>query len=538
MWVETELYDKGTLYQYSTAIYHAVLMLGGNDIGPRDSLQLLFVTGMLLLAAIINANIFGNMTMLLQEMNRKTEKFHAKMDHASETMNHLKLPKSLQEEIKTFLTYTQSHEEHQDEYDVFIMMLSPSLQKKVCTSIFYNAILHNEMFKDHHELIQSMIHNLKTKLYTPEDIIIKQGEKGGSVYFLARGECNVYVNDENKNERLVKALLPGEYFGEVALLKKCHRTASVVSKTYSTCAEIHPEEFLDICQRFPFIASQMEKKMKTDYNDRWKKFIRKSLLNIDYFSQDICEYIIEEITYQLQPMEINKGSELILAGEACTNIYIISAGELDIYMNNGNETYIDTLYAGCSLGAYDALMNERWTITARAKSDCTLLKLKIAKLNILRERFDELDKVMSDYEDYCQEYGLPYCDYKLYRNKKQELSSLEKFRYSVRRIMRIFKSYKDIKFTTLMGEIKERIANERAVKQSLRKARMKAKQFAQLNPEERSERLMILMIDKLEEFSERFKRHEEAIDELRGVKHSSESEKSSEGGLQRKLSPE
>ena len=54
------------------------------------------------------------------------------------------------------------------------------------------------------------------------------------MFFLAKGEMDVYVTDENQIEKYTKTLKSGSYFGEVALLKNCKRTASVISKNYST----------------------------------------------------------------------------------------------------------------------------------------------------------------------------------------------------------------------------------------------------------------------------------------------------------------
>jgi len=54
------------------------------------------------------------------------------------------------------------------------------------------------------------------------------------MYFLARGECKVFVTDNNKKEIMTNSLVKGSYFGEVGLLKHCRRTASVFSKEYST----------------------------------------------------------------------------------------------------------------------------------------------------------------------------------------------------------------------------------------------------------------------------------------------------------------
>lgn len=35
VFVKTELYEEDKFYQYWSGIYHAVLMLTGNDLGPR-----------------------------------------------------------------------------------------------------------------------------------------------------------------------------------------------------------------------------------------------------------------------------------------------------------------------------------------------------------------------------------------------------------------------------------------------------------------------------------------------------------------------
>jgi len=122
-------------------------MLGQNDVGPRDNYQLVFVTITLIAAAIINANIFGNMAVLLQSLNRKMTNFNEKMEYASETMKNLKIPVLIQEDVKTYLTYTQSTLDHQKDLDKFLNMLSPSLKGQVSTYIFHDTIFKNPIFR-------------------------------------------------------------------------------------------------------------------------------------------------------------------------------------------------------------------------------------------------------------------------------------------------------------------------------------------------------------------------------------------------------
>jgi hypothetical protein len=58
------------MYQYIVSLYYSVLSLAGNDMLPQNGLQITFATILTLAAAIINANIFGNMAVLLQQLNR------------------------------------------------------------------------------------------------------------------------------------------------------------------------------------------------------------------------------------------------------------------------------------------------------------------------------------------------------------------------------------------------------------------------------------------------------------------------------------
>ena len=59
------------------------------------------------------------------------------------------------------------------------------------------------------------------------------------MFFLAKGDCDVQVMDENKESKLVTILQPGRHFGEVALIYNILRTASVHAINYCTIAELN-----------------------------------------------------------------------------------------------------------------------------------------------------------------------------------------------------------------------------------------------------------------------------------------------------------
>ena len=63
------------------SVYTAVLILTGNDVGPRnDTTQTIFCAVFITFGAIVNAYIFGELVVLVSVMNAKTAKFVQKLD--------------------------------------------------------------------------------------------------------------------------------------------------------------------------------------------------------------------------------------------------------------------------------------------------------------------------------------------------------------------------------------------------------------------------------------------------------------------------
>lgn len=69
---------------------------------------------------------------------------------------------------------------------------------------------------------------------------------------------------------------------------------------------------------------------------------------------------------------------------------------------------LDTLYTGCTIGAYSCLIAGHYTVSAIAKTDCILLKLSYSKILAMREKYDRFDKKVFSAEVYIEENGLPY----------------------------------------------------------------------------------------------------------------------------------
>jgi CRP-like cAMP-binding protein len=81
---------------------------------------------------------------------------------------------------------------------------------------------------------------------------MKQGDVGRECFVLVEGKVKVDING-----RKVASLGPGAYFGEMSLLDKGPRTATVTTETDSTVLVLGPREFSGVLDEVPQLAHKL-----------------------------------------------------------------------------------------------------------------------------------------------------------------------------------------------------------------------------------------------------------------------------------------
>ena len=91
MW--TDEYDD--IQRYFICMYYCVLILGGNELGPQKIEELYYIVFANILGAIVNAQIFGELAVLLSQLNRQEAYYQAIIDLTNTTMENIRLPITL-----------------------------------------------------------------------------------------------------------------------------------------------------------------------------------------------------------------------------------------------------------------------------------------------------------------------------------------------------------------------------------------------------------------------------------------------------------
>jgi len=85
---------------------------------------------------------------------------------------------------------------------------------------------------------QQVIECLRPRIYGSGDFVIHEGDEGHEFFLLIEGEASAI-----KDGHVVASYLPGDYFGELALLSASPRAASVVAETDCTLAVLCEADF-------------------------------------------------------------------------------------------------------------------------------------------------------------------------------------------------------------------------------------------------------------------------------------------------------
>lgn len=100
---------------------------------------------------------------------------------------------------------------------------------------------------------KSIARLLKTRFFAPGDVIIKRGEIGDEMYFIANGAVKVVLPDNEV------PLGTGDFFGELALITDQPRNADVIALGFSSVLALRRRDFKAFVKRNPDIREKIRR---------------------------------------------------------------------------------------------------------------------------------------------------------------------------------------------------------------------------------------------------------------------------------------
>ena len=94
-------------------------------------------------------------------------------------------------------------------------------------------------------------------LFNVGDIIIREGEHDGRLFFIVSGEVAVIKGLHSQNERKLQTLGPHSYFGEMALIDNLVRSASVIVTNDTEILSLDQWNLRQDIEKYPSVAVEL-----------------------------------------------------------------------------------------------------------------------------------------------------------------------------------------------------------------------------------------------------------------------------------------
>lgn len=118
---------------------------------------------------------------------------------------------------------------------------------------------------------QELVESAAFHVFDAGELIIRQGDLGGSIYTVLDGKVRVFTKDHQNNELELAALGPSEFFGEMSFLSGKLRPKSVAAIETTVLAELNSSKVRKLLQENPAV----QKKLVKYTNERFQDIERK-----------------------------------------------------------------------------------------------------------------------------------------------------------------------------------------------------------------------------------------------------------------------
>ena len=128
-------------------LYHAIMVFGLNEVAPVEQIEIIVIIILMSLSALLNAYLFGEMAMLVQQMSKKDIEYQETLDNANTAMYSLQITDPTQDLIREYIVSVNDAKVQQTEMKEFINIISPGLKQSISRYIFFVSIFRNNFIR-------------------------------------------------------------------------------------------------------------------------------------------------------------------------------------------------------------------------------------------------------------------------------------------------------------------------------------------------------------------------------------------------------
>ncbi|XP_073687723.1 uncharacterized protein [Garra rufa] len=257
-------YD-GTGNSYFRCYYFAVktlLTIGGLP-EPTTLFEIVFQLINYFIGVFVFSIMIGQMRDVVGAATAAQTNYRACVDNTVKYMASYRIPKDVQNRVKTWYSYTWQSQGMLDEQEL-LDQLPDKMRLDIAVDVSYNIISKVPLFQGcDRQMIFDMLKRLRSVVYLPGDYVCKKDEVGREMYIIKAGEVQVVGGPDGKT--VFVTLKAGAVFGEVSLLAVGgvnRRTANVVARGFANLLILTKRDLNEIMVHYPESQKLLRKKAR------------------------------------------------------------------------------------------------------------------------------------------------------------------------------------------------------------------------------------------------------------------------------------
>ncbi|XP_074836857.1 potassium/sodium hyperpolarization-activated cyclic nucleotide-gated channel 3 isoform X2 [Carettochelys insculpta] len=241
--------------QYSHALFKAMshmLCIGYGQQAPEGMTDVWLTMLSMIVGATCYAMFIGHATALIQSLDSSRRQYQEKYKQVEQYMSFHKLPGDTRQRIHEY--YEHRYQGKMFDEENILGELSEPLKEEIINFNCRNLVANMPLFANADpNFVTAMLTKLRFEVFQPGDFIIREGTVGRKMYFIQHGVVSILTKGNKETK-----LSDGSYFGEICLLTRGRRTASVRADTYCRLYSLSVDNFNEVLEEHPMMRRAFE----------------------------------------------------------------------------------------------------------------------------------------------------------------------------------------------------------------------------------------------------------------------------------------
>ncbi|KAM9754591.1 uncharacterized protein ACNS7B_007482 isoform 2-T2 [Menidia menidia] len=265
----TQWVYNGDGNSYIRCYYFAVktlITIGGLP-DPTSLFEIVFQLINYFVGVFVFSIMIGQMRDVVGAATAAQTYYRTCVDNTIKYMSSYRIPKDVQNRVKTWYNYTWQSQGMLDEQEL-LTQLPDKMRLDIAVDVNYSIVSKVPLFQGcDQQMIFDMLKSLRSVVYLPGDYVCKKGEVGREMYIIKAGEVQVVGGPDGRT--VFATLRAGSVFGEISLLAVGgvnRRTANVIAHGFANLFILDKKDLTEILVHYPESKKLLRKKARKMLN--------------------------------------------------------------------------------------------------------------------------------------------------------------------------------------------------------------------------------------------------------------------------------